>query len=69
MKKPQVRKIIPHFVQNEHSVSLSSRIADLHAQVIENRLNRLDLTAEQKIKIIDQIAGRLKPDEIRSVSR
>lgn len=66
MKKPQVRRIIPHFVQDEHPASLSDRIADLHVQVIENRLNRLDLTTEQKLKVIDLIVANLKSGAVSS---
>lgn len=69
MKKPQVRRIIPHFVHDEHSASLSDRIADLHVQVIENRLNRLDLTTEQKLKVIDLILANLKSGEVHSVNQ
>lgn len=69
MKKPQVRRIIPHFVQHEHSKSLSDMISDLHVQVIENRLNRLDLTTEQKLKVIDLILANLKSGEVHSVNQ
>lgn len=69
MKKPQVRRIIPHFVQYEHSKSLSDMISDLHVQVIENRLNRLDLTTEQKLKVIDLIVAKLKSGEVHSVNQ
>lgn len=67
MKKPQIRSIIPHFVQDEHSQSLSDRIADLHAQIIESRLDRLDLTTEQKLTVIDQIITKLKSGEVHNV--
>lgn len=67
MKKPQIRSIIPHFVQHEHSQSLSDRIADLHAQVIESTLRRLELTTQQKITVIDQIIDNLKSSEVHNV--
>lgn len=69
MKKPQIRSIIPHFVQHEHAKSLSSRIADLHIQVIESRLNQLALTTEQKLTVIDQILANLKNSEVHSVNQ
>lgn len=69
MKKPQIRSIIPHFVQHEHANSLSSRIADLHIQVIESRLNQLALTTEQKLAVIDQILMTLKSREMHSVNQ
>lgn len=67
MKKPQIRSIIPHIVQHEHSQSLSDRIADLHAQVIESKLRRLELTTQQKITVIDQIIDNLKSSEVHNV--
>jgi uncharacterized protein with von Willebrand factor type A (vWA) domain len=67
MKKAQIRNIIPHFVQDEHSQSLSNRIADLHAQVIERRLNQSNLTLVQKLTVIDQIIENLKSREVKGV--
>lgn len=66
MKKPQIHRIIPHIVQGEYSKSLSDRVADLHAQVIESKLDRLELTTEQKIMVIDQIIGNLKLREVHN---
>lgn len=66
MKRPQIRNIIPHFVQCEHS--LSDGIAEFHAQIIESRLNRLDLTTEQKLTVIDQIIVNLKSNQIHTVN-
>lgn len=60
MKKLQIRRIIPHIVQWEHSSPLSDRVADLHAQVIESRLEQLELTTEQKIMVIDRIMKNIK---------
>lgn len=68
MKKPQIRSIIPHLVQYEHPQSLSDRIADLHAGVIESRLNRLELTTEQKLTVIDHIIANLKSGEVHNVT-
>lgn len=69
MKKPQIRNIIPHLVQSEHPKSLSDRIADLHVQVIENRLGQFNLTIEQKLTVIDRIIANLKSSEVHSVTR
>ena len=64
MKKPQIRNIIPHFVQDEHPQPLSDRIADLHIQVIERRLRQSNLTTEQKLTVIDQIINNLSAGEV-----
>lgn len=68
MKKQQIRNIIPHIVQYEHSQPLSDRIADLHAQVIERRLQQMNLTTPQKLTVIDQIIANLKAVEVHSVN-
>ena len=68
MKKPQIRSIIPHFVQDEHPQSLSDRIADLHIQVIERSLSQSDLTTAQKLSVIDQIMDNLRACEAQSVT-
>jgi hypothetical protein len=67
MKKAQIRNIIPHFVQYEHPRSLSDRIADLHAQVIERKLYQSDLTSAQKMTVIDKIIENLKAGEAKGV--
>lgn len=65
MKKPQIRRIIPHFVKEPYS--LSERIADFHIQVIERRLNQLDdLTKEDKLIIIDHIMVNIKSEEVKA---
>jgi hypothetical protein len=66
VKQPQIRSIIPHFVQGEHAQSLPDRIADLHAQIIESRLRHLELTTAQKLTVIDQILANLKSGEVHN---
>lgn len=69
MKKPQIRRIVPHFVHDEQEISLSDRIADLHTQIIARRLRQLDLTAAQKRALLDQIIANLKASEIQNGNR
>lgn len=69
MKKPQIRRIVPHIVQPEHAIPLSNRVADLHAQIISNRLSKLELTAAQKTTVIDQILVNMKSAEVHSATR
>ena len=66
MKKPQIRSIITHFVHDEKPQSLSERITDFHIQIIERRLNNLNVTTKQKLAIIDQIIVSLKTGESQS---
>jgi hypothetical protein len=63
MKQPQIRSIIPHFVQDENGETLSGGIAGLHAQVIENRLSQLNLTTKQKLTVLDQIIANLRANK------
>ena len=69
MKNPQIQRIIPHFVQADPTRLLSGRIAGLHVQVIENRLNRLNLTAGQKLRVIDRILDNRKAGGAPEVSK
>jgi len=69
MKKPQIRRIIPHFVQDEQRLSLSDRIADLHIQVIERSLNQSELSTAQKLTVIDQIIENLRTGEVQYISQ
>lgn len=64
MNKTQIRNIVPHFVHDVQPHSIFDRITDFHVQIIEHRLNQLNLTIEQKLIIIDQIIANLKFKEI-----
>lgn len=69
MKKPQIRNIIPHFVRDENPVPLAERLSDFHVQIIERRLNQLDLTTEQKLTVLDQIIDNIKSREVQHVTQ
>lgn len=60
MKRPQIRTIVPHAASDQHLQSQSDRIADLRVQVIARKLTQSNLTAAQKIAVIDQIVENLK---------
>jgi hypothetical protein len=64
MKRNQARNIIIH---NSNSSSLPGIINEFHIQVIERRLNRLSLSSEQKITVIDKIIENLKSREINGI--
>lgn len=59
MGRPQIQKIIPHIVHLDDPRALSSRLDDLHIQVIERYLRRSDLTPAQQVKVIDLIQKEL----------
>ena len=63
MKKPQIRNIIPHFVFYEHHPCLSDKINELHVQIIKRTLGQLDITAQQKTTVVDQIIANIKSRE------
>ena len=60
MKKPQIRYIVPHLVPYAHARPLSERITELHIQAIQNQLNRMELTAGQKLQVIDRMIANIK---------
>lgn len=63
MKKPQIRHLVPHLVLYTHARPLSERITELHIQAIQNQLNRMGLTAGQKLQVIDRIMKNIKGSE------
>lgn len=67
MKKNRVRSIVIHIEENANFHALSDKVSGFHVEVIERRLNQMDLTAEQKIAVIDGIIKSLKSREISGV--
>lgn len=55
MGKNIVQNIIIHNVNDIDFHSLSLKINEFHADMIERQLNKSNLTMEQKIKVIDKI--------------
>ena len=59
MKKNHVRRVL--FQEPENSAgNLSGKINEFHAEIIERRIRRLDLSVRQKADIIDNIIQRMK---------
>ena len=68
MINKQVRKIVTHLVKPpESDTSIPDKINELHVEIIRRRLEQNNLTAEQKIVIIDQIIENLKSRETADI--
>ena len=61
MRKKQIHKIVPHIVPNHGPVALSEQLADLHIQVIEGYLNRLNLSKQQRLAVINLLIKKRRP--------
>lgn len=68
MVNKQVRNIIIHLVKPTVSdTSIPDKINELHVEIIRRRLDQNNLTAEQKIAVIDQIIENLKSRETAGI--
>ncbi|MGF7060138.1 hypothetical protein HNR33_003828 [Brassicibacter mesophilus] len=68
MVNKQVQKIVIHLVEPpESDTSIPDKINELHVDIIRRRLDQNNLTAEQKIIIIDQIIKNLKSRETADI--
>ena len=63
MKKNCIQNIVIHTSDNMDSHSLSNKINEFHVEVIERRLNNSNLSAKEKIAVIDRILENLKSRE------
>ncbi len=63
MKKNCIQNIVIHVSDNMDSRSLSNKINEFHVEVIERRLNDSNLSAKEKIAVIDRILENLKSRE------
>ncbi|GLB30029.1 hypothetical protein LAD12857_19520 [Lacrimispora amygdalina] len=63
MKKNYIQNIVIHVSDNMDSRSLSNKINEFHVEVIERRLNDSNLSAKEKIAVIDRILENLKSRE------
>lgn len=70
MVNKQVRNIIIHLVKPpESDTSIPDKINELHVEIIRQRLKQNNLTAEQKIAVIDRIIQNLKTREMAGIIR
>ena len=75
MAKQQEINIIKHFPETEEGMlELRKRVSIVHAQVILNRINKLPIPTDQKIKLLDAIiedqkAELKKPPKAREMER
>ncbi len=68
MKKNQVRRVVIHGAE-KNAEAFSEKAGGFHVEVIERRLNQSDLTAKEKIAVIDKILETRKPREGRGVKK
>jgi hypothetical protein len=54
MKHKQVRNVVVHLVKKE-GLSISEEINELYVEIIRRRLEKGNLTPEQKVEIINNI--------------
>lgn len=67
MKRNHIRRIVIHNSENADQSALSNKVSAFHAQVIERKLSKLPLTADQKIAVVDKIIESLKSREINGI--
>lgn len=68
MVNKQVRKIVIHLVEPPKSdTSVPDKMNELHVEIIRRRLDQNNLTAEQKIAVIDQIIENLRSRETAGI--
>lgn len=67
MKKNYVQNVIIHVSDNVDFHALSDKINEFHFEAIERRLNRSNLTTEEKITVIDKILESLKSRELNGI--
>lgn len=67
MRKNHVQNVIIHIPENKDFHALSDKINEFHLEVVESRLNRSNLTIEDKIAVIDKILVNLKSREIDGI--
>jgi len=64
MKKNRIRNIIIHVDDNADLSSLTNKVNEFYADVIERKLNESYLSAESKIYVIDKVIEFLKSKEV-----
>ena len=67
MRKNCIRGVVVHAAESAEFRVLADRVSEFHASVIERRLRQADLTAEQKIAVIDRIIESLKSREVDGI--
>ena len=55
MKHKQVRNVVVHLVKKEEGLSISEDINERYVEIIRRRLEKGNLTPEQKVEIINNI--------------
>lgn len=67
MRKNAVQAVVVHTGSNPHSRTLADKVSSFHAEIIERRLRHADLTAEQKIDVIDKLLASLHSREVDGI--
>lgn len=63
MRKNAVRQIVLHTAVGQHPEALADRMSRFHAEIIERCLRHANLTAAQKIAVLDGILSNLRTRE------
>lgn len=63
MRKNAVRQIVLHTAAGQHPEALADRVSRFHAEIIERCLRHANLTAAQKIAVLDGILSNLRTRE------
>lgn len=64
MYKNRIRNVVIHEPESGDMYTLVDRVSAFHVDIIERRLRQSDLTAVQKIAVIDKIIENLKSREV-----
>lgn len=64
MRKNIIKNVIVHKVESSDKHTLTDRISELHAEVIERKLNQSVLSKKKKLEVLDKIINNLKSADI-----
>lgn len=56
----KIRRVIVHIADGADLSALADRVSQYHVEIIARRLKQSDLSAAQKIEVIDRIAHNLR---------
>jgi len=64
MKRNRIQNIIIHVPDSMNFHALASRVSLFHSEIIQRKLNQSNLTAEQKITVLNRIIENLRSREV-----
>lgn len=60
----KIRHVVVHIADNADLSAIANQISEYHADLIARRLQQSDLSAEQKIAVIDRILEKQRAGDL-----